>query len=135
MYQHILIPIALDHEHDNAGAIRIARHLLRDGGKLTALHVMEALPSYATEFLPDDNLKSYHRETANALHIELRDQPGLTPVVVLGHAGRSIVDYAQQHGVDCIVMASHRPGLQDYFLGSTAARVVRHAMCSVHVIR
>jgi universal stress protein F len=25
--------------------------------------------------------------------------------------------------------------LQDYFLGSTAGRVVRHAQCSVHVIR
>ena len=36
---------------------------------------------------------------------------------------------------DCVVIASHRPGLQDYLLGSTAARVVRHAACSVHVLR
>jgi universal stress protein F len=33
------------------------------------------------------------------------------------------------------VIASHRPGIQDYFLGSTASRVVRHANCTVHVMR
>ncbi|WP_371932559.1 universal stress protein [Pararhizobium sp. IMCC21322] len=46
-----------------------------------------------------------------------------------------MVEYAESNGVDCIIIASHRPGLQDYFLGSTAARVVRHAHCAVHVIR
>ena len=40
-----------------------------------------------------------------------------------------------ESGADLLIIASHRPGLQDYFLGSTAAHVVRHAACSVHVIR
>ena len=60
---------------------------------------------------------------------------GAHAVVVHGHAGGSIVDYATKHGCDCIVIASHRPGVEDYLLGSTAARVVRHAACSVHVMR
>jgi nucleotide-binding universal stress UspA family protein len=34
-----------------------------------------------------------------------------------------------------IVMASHRPELKDYLLGPNAARVVRHAECSVLVVR
>ena len=34
-----------------------------------------------------------------------------------------------------IVIASHDPGLVDYLLGSVAARVVRHAHCSVLVTR
>ena len=34
-----------------------------------------------------------------------------------------------------IVMASHDPVLSDYLLGSVAARVVRHAHCSVLVAR
>ncbi|WP_170501927.1 universal stress protein, partial [Ruegeria atlantica] len=38
-------------------------------------------------------------------------------------------------GIDCIVLASHKPGMKDFFLGSTAALVVRHARCSVHVLR
>ena len=55
--------------------------------------------------------------------------------MVTGHAARTILDYAEQMKADCIVIASHDPGIQDYFLGSTAARVVRHAHCSVHVVR
>ncbi|MBT8474881.1 MAG: universal stress protein, partial [Alphaproteobacteria bacterium] len=47
----------------------------------------------------------------------------------------TITEYADSHGCDCIIIMSHQPGLQDYFLGSTAARVVRHAHCAVHVMR
>ena len=36
---------------------------------------------------------------------------------------------------DVIVMASHQPKFSDYLLGSTAARVVRHAKCSVLIAR
>ncbi|HJN22985.1 MAG TPA: universal stress protein [Rhodospirillales bacterium] len=36
---------------------------------------------------------------------------------------------------DLIVMASQRPELKDYLLGPNAARVVRHARCSVLVVR
>ena len=52
-----------------------------------------------------------------------------------GHPNHGILDYANEMGIDCIIMASHKPGLQDYLIGSTAARVVRHAKCAVHVIR
>jgi nucleotide-binding universal stress UspA family protein len=55
--------------------------------------------------------------------------------VIHGSAGQAIVDYAEAHGADCIIVHSHKPELSDYLLGSTAARVVRHAPCSVHVIR
>jgi nucleotide-binding universal stress UspA family protein len=34
-----------------------------------------------------------------------------------------------------IIIGSHSPSMQDYLLGPNAARVVRHANCSVLVIR
>jgi len=52
-----------------------------------------------------------------------------------GHSYKTILDVADEKQVDLIVIASHQPGLQDYFLGSTAAKVVRHAKCSVLIIR
>ena len=52
-----------------------------------------------------------------------------------GHAYNTILDEAEKSGADLIIIASHRPGLQDYLLGSTAAKVVRHANCSVLVVR
>jgi nucleotide-binding universal stress UspA family protein len=52
-----------------------------------------------------------------------------------GHSYKTILEVAEEKQVDLIIIASHRPGLQDYFLGSTAAKVVRHARCSVLVMR
>ena len=52
-----------------------------------------------------------------------------------GHVANTILEAADSHNADLIIIASHRPGLTDYFLGSTAARVVRHAQCPVLVDR
>lgn len=46
-----------------------------------------------------------------------------------------ILDVADEIGADQIVMAAHRPSLADYLIGPNTASVVRHAKCSVTVIR
>jgi nucleotide-binding universal stress UspA family protein len=46
-----------------------------------------------------------------------------------------ILSVAREQQVDLIVMASHRPEMKDYLIGTNAARVVRHAACSVLVVR
>ena len=135
MYKNILVPIALEHERDTGAAMDIAHRILAEGGKLTALHVMESLPSYVSQYLTAEQLDLRKKETTTALKAEIGGVRDVRPVVISGHSGRSIIDYAVDQDVDCIVIASHRPGLQDYLLGSTAARVVRHAPCAVHVIR
>jgi len=135
MYKNILVPIALDHERDTASAMDVAHKLLAKDGKITALHVMDALPGYVAQYLSTEQLEDRHSAATAALKAELGGVKDARPVVVSGHPGRSIVDFAGTHESDLIVVASHRPGLQDYFLGSTAARVMRHAPCAVHVIR
>ena len=60
---------------------------------------------------------------------------GVAVEVRIGHPYRTILDVADEKGADLIIIASHQPGLQDYLLGSTAAKVVRHAKCSVLVVR
>ena len=52
-----------------------------------------------------------------------------------GSAGSAILEAAAEHGVDLVIIGSHKPGMADYFLGSTAGRVVRHAQCPVLVMR
>lgn len=135
MYKNILIPVAPDHVHPLSESLDIARKLAEDGARITALTVVEAIPSYAAQYLPDGQLEKTHTEIANALNQKVDEVEGVVAAVISGHSGRTIVEYADEHDVDCIVIASHQPGLQDYFLGSTAARVVRHAQCAVHVIR
>ena len=135
MYKNILVAIALDHSPDSNKAIEVARLLAEDDAMITALHVIEEVPAYVANLIPDEVLVGRRPEAETELKAELGGLKDVTPVVVRGHAGRTIVEYAADSEVDCIVMSSHRPGLQDYFLGSTAQRVVRHAACAVHVLR
>lgn len=135
MYSNILVPVATsDHPHTTE-AIEIARAMLAEGGKITLLHVIEEIPSYIRHQLPPDAEETAIQSAQAWLGEMARGAGGADARVVVGHAGNTIVEYAQTHGNDCIVIASHRPGFQDLFLGSTAARVVRHATCSVHVVR
>lgn len=134
MYKKVLVPVSLDQDRNTEAALKVARGLLDDGGSITALYVDEPIPNFSTAYLP----KGLEEERADAMESRLAEAVGdadVQQLVLLGGAGQKIVEYAREEGVDCIVIASHRPGLQDYFLGSTAARVVRHAECSVHVVR
>jgi nucleotide-binding universal stress UspA family protein len=56
-------------------------------------------------------------------------------IVAAGKIYQEILRVADEVGADLIVMGSHRPELSDYLLGPNAARVVRHADCSVMVVR
>ncbi len=135
MYKNILIPITLDHEHDPADAIRNAQAWCAEGGQLTALHVIEEVPTHVMTYLPEGHARKIHEEISERLNAALSTFDDVTPAIITGHAGRSIIDFAEEHGCDLIVIASHRPELSDFFLGSTAARVVRHAQCGVLVMR
>jgi nucleotide-binding universal stress UspA family protein len=48
---------------------------------------------------------------------------------------QEILKTAEAIQADLIVMGSHRPELSDYLLGSNTEKVVRHARCSVMVVR
>ena len=57
-------------------------------------------------------------------------------VVIRGNPGDAIVDYAQEHGSDLIVMGSHGyTGLRHLLMGSVAEHVLRHAPCPVLIVR
>lgn len=135
MYSNILVPIAFDHERDTPEALHVARRLLEDGGKIIALHVVEQLPSYATEYLSEEQLSGARADVVNGLKEKTGNADDIEVLVVEGHSGRTILEQSEALGNDLIVIASHCPTVQDYFLGSTAARVVRHAKCAVHVVR
>lgn len=135
MYKNILVPVVFDKQHDNHTSFEIARALAADGAKFTVVHVLETIPNYAAAEIPKEVLIRARIGIEKSLNETAKALPGARPELILGHAGRAIVDYASKANIDCIVMASHRLGLSDLFLGSTAARVVRHAKCSVHVIR
>jgi universal stress protein F len=135
MYHNILVPIAFDHDRDMSAPIKLAQLLATPKAKITLLHVIEHIPAYAMSYMTEDYLAATRKALVDELTQIASAVPGAVGKLIEGHSGRSILDFAQQDKSDLIILASHRPGMQDYFLGSTAARVVRHAPCAVHVVR
>lgn len=137
MYQNILVPVAPYHPANTQEAIRLAEALRADGGKITLISALGSIPAYVADYISADQLKKNRDDAEASLREDAKGMSNVTIEVLTeeGSAGSTIVEYAKQHQSDLIIIASHRPGLQDYFLGSTAARVVRHAPCAVHVVR
>ncbi len=134
MYKKILVPLALDQGH-GFRAIEVAGRLKAEGGKIIAIHVLEPVTGFAGLYITDDILKGVRKAAEDGIAERIGTEKDTEAVVLSGHSGRAITDYAKKIGADCIIVGSHKPELQDYFLGSTAARVVRHAPCPVHVLR
>ena len=136
MYKNILVPVALDHGSNSRASIEIAKCLLTKGGKITLLNIINEIPGYVALELPKATQLNWIKEARSELKGLANDNfPKANCEVFEGNPHHGILDYAKEMEIDCIVMASHKPGLQDYLIGSTAARVVRHAKCAVHIIR
>lgn len=129
-------------------ALRYGRELARNFG--SALHVLHAIgdpvtlntlpPTYVTDIagLQRD------REVAarKRLDEELAAGPGATglkttTVVMMSPTpAAAIVSYADEHGIDLIVMGTHgRGAVAHLLLGSVAEKVVRTAHCPVLTVR
>ena len=136
MYKTILIPIDVAHMENAESMLDVARQQGTKECSIVLLNVIEEMPVWVASSFPagilDESQQRSHQELsrlAEAANINASID------VRLGHPYRTILEVAEEIGTDLIVIASHKPELQDYFLGSVAAKVVRHAKCSVLVMR
>jgi nucleotide-binding universal stress UspA family protein len=136
MYKSIIVAIDISHGELGRGLLEKAVRLLDDGGQIRLLHVLEEIPSYIAAEMPTD-LSTKRSAEARVELKALAQAMDLTAEVEvrMGAASGQILQCAEDNDADLIMIASHRPGLSDYFIGSTAARVVRHAQCSVLISR
>jgi universal stress protein A len=116
----ILFPTDFSLASELAG--RIAREMaVRADARLHVLHVV---PPATDRSLPAQSLAQVARRLADGLRSET--------VLLNGWAGRNIVDYAREKGIDLIVVGTHgRTGITQAILGSVAETVVRLAPCLV----
>jgi nucleotide-binding universal stress UspA family protein len=134
MYKKIIVALSLEHGYADR-LLQVAGSLADSQCEIIAIHAYEPLQESVRYYVSDSDLAKARSYAESALNERIAGHDNVKAVVVDGHPGRVMVDYAQENGADCIVVGSHKPGLGDYFLGSTAARIVRHAPCSVHVLR
>ncbi|WP_321469984.1 universal stress protein [Halarcobacter sp.] len=141
MFKNILVPLHLDyidnHEKLFAGALEV---LNNEDGKLSLLYVNENRTHGSVyPILDDENEKHYNHDA----FIELKKiakkhslpEDRVTFNIRDGSAHREILEEARRIKADAIVMMATKPGLGSYFISSTSERVMRHAACSVFVIR
>ena len=139
MSKNILVPIDLGQIEQGKALVKTAMELGQmNGGELTLLHVLPPIPGYVTSYIPEDQSEKSREEASKQLG-EIVQELGIADtartVVLVGSVHIEILAWAENSDVDLIVMASHKPEFTDYLIGTTAARVVRHAKCSALVVR
>ena len=139
MIEKILVPLPVQSAKSASPAVEMAAEIAKaHGAKIILFHVVEEMPAYVNVHLPADLRKEVVAAARADMEAVAKSHglDGTAEIVVYeGSPGAGILDYANDNGIDMIVMSSHDPGMADYLLGSVAARVVRHAHCSVLVVR
>ena len=139
MYKTVLVPVDLSHIEKGSKMIERAKYLADTSrSQLTLLNVIPEIPPYVAI----EVASGLHEKVVETAKADLRDLarkhdlPSSTGIVVeSGNPASIILAHAEREKSDLIMVASHQPGLRDYLLGSVAGKVVRHARCSVLVIR
>ena len=141
MFQSMLVPVDLAAQSGKRRALAVATDMARRyDADLTVMTVipdfgMSIVGSFFEEGFAEramgevaDKLRAFCADNLPA-GLRVREQVAQGPIY------DAILRTARDRGCDCIIMGSHRPELKDYLLGPNAARVVRHAPCTVMVVR
>ncbi len=136
---NILVPH--DFSETSGAAVRYAIALARNSNaRLTFLHVgTSAQAAFDTEFPIglEDAREDAIRERLLKI-VTPQEQIEFAPQFVVrpGNPAAEVVRYAEEHGVDLIVMGTHGRGLVGHMvMGSVAEKVVRTAPCPVLTVR
>ncbi|MBI3699955.1 MAG: universal stress protein [Afipia sp.] len=140
MFNSILVPIDLADTDLAKPAIETAASLSKSsGGTVRLVNIMPMTPVMLSEYVPPDFDAQQRQSSNEALAIVAResgiDSGRISTSIRQGGIYHEILEEAAEVNADLIVMTSHRPSMQNYFLGSNAGHIVRYAKCSVLVVR
>ncbi len=140
MFKKVLVPVDLAETELTQWALEIALELGRAGNAdLRIVNVQLPPPSFYIE--------NYPPEAEEALRLSIEEQLAniksavdfpterLSSTFRFGTIYHEVLAEAEEWGADLIVVGSHRPRMATYLLGSNAKTIVRHAKCSVLVVR
>ncbi|MBV9568349.1 MAG: universal stress protein [Hyphomicrobiales bacterium] len=140
MFRNILVPVDIA-EVDVAKpgfdeAVELAK---LSGASLRLVHVRSPVPYAVNEYIPAEYYDSDEKAVLMALeNIAAKlDLPKdrVTVASPFGSVYDEVLKEAAKMKADLIVVGSHRPNWSTYLIGSNAANIVRHASCSVLVMR
>lgn len=142
MFKRILLPIDLQEPRPNHTALDVALDFAnRDGAEL---FIMDVLPGYGmplvASYFPASARQAAMKETeqkmAEFVRKHIDNGVKVTQIVQEGKPYDQILREAKKNLVDLIVIPSQRMGsMEGFMMGSTAEKVVRHAHCTVIIVR
>jgi len=141
MTDHVLCAIDLTHATGEARVLKTAASLADTFG--ATLSVVTVIPDYGMSFVgsffKEGTLKDAAQAASDQLHKfvsdTLPDVDGVQHIVEIGNVYEMILDAIDRSQADLVVLGAHKPDLVDRLQGPNSARVVRHAPCSVFVVR
>ncbi len=141
MFKNILLPVDLGDETFPVKALSVAVAISQSNA--ATLHLLSVVPGYGmsivAQYFPKDYEEKAQAESLRRLQEIIAEKVPADvtarSIVATGNVYEEIVRVAGDANCDLVVMASNRPGLERYLLGPNAAKVVRHANCSVFVVR
>ena len=129
----LLILCPVDYSDSTEPALGIAAELAKaNNAKIILLHVIE--PDAKAISIDD----SVNQRSKNRWRDRILDRNRIEFEHVTGHGDPAdlIIDYAEQHSVDRIVMGTHGlGGLKNVFVGSVAKQVMSHATCPIVTVK
>ena len=140
MFKKVLVPVDPAETGFAEDALAKASQMARDyGAKIHLLAVCPEVQSFVASQLPEGWQET--RVPGNGQDPR-QDREGLDApegavdvAVRMGSVYHEVIEEAERSACDLVLMTSHKPGLSTYFVGSNAAHIVRHAPCSVLVLR
>ncbi|RXJ65309.1 hypothetical protein CRV08_15530 [Halarcobacter ebronensis] len=138
MFKNILVPIHIAYSKNHKKLFEGALEVLDDDGKMTLLFVNQN-KIHSSMALYEDSQSIYDHEALDKLkeiaNIHSLPLDKVSFKIKDGVIHDEILNESKKLNADAIVMMATKPGLGSYFISSTAERVIRHAKCSVFVIR
>lgn len=139
MYKKILVPVDLAEVDVASPALAQAAELSNLwGAQLRLVNVQSLMPATFMDYVPagfDEEQRGQAERTLAEIALRVSSKTEVTSVVRVGGVYPEILAEADAWGADLIVIGSHRPAMSTYLIGSNAKTVVRHARCSVLVVR
>ena len=143
MTNPVLCAVDISNGDDDVAVIQKAAQLAALEG--TSLDVVAVVPDFGMSQVGAFFSKDHHdtmvaeaKEALNALvtrSLDADQNSKARHVVATGRAYEEVLRLAKTTTPSLIVVGAHKADLTDYLLGPNAARIVRHATCSVYVVR
>ena len=140
MYKRIVLAVDLADTSTTPKGLPEALELAKAwGGDLRLVNVQPVVPATFMEYVPADFDAEQTKRAMEALEAVIADidlpAERKSGAARAGGIYHELLQEASDWNADLIVVGSHRPVMSDYLLGSNAKTIVRHAQCSVLVVR